>query len=151
MSYATRTDVEAIYGANNVERWADIDNDGDEDHIEARITWALGVAEDKLNNRLKSSGKYDIPFDEPVDSELTEMTARFAGVLLYESRGLTDTENDDGRNVLTGHRKQVDQFVKDVNSGKVRLTGYKGNSGVGPKVLDSADWDVPIVPPTDAE
>jgi len=124
MAYCERTDVESIFGVANVALWADLENNQDEDDIEARITWACDMATTKMNNRLRG-GPYAIPFEEPssgegYDAELVNETARWAGVLLYESRGIEDTENASVPKI-SDHIKQVEAFIRLIRTGRMQL------------------------------
>jgi hypothetical protein len=110
-----------IYGPTNVEKWADLENDGDEDHIEERITWARRTATIRINNRLRG-GPYAIPFEAPYPREVVEMSARLAGTLLYDSRGITDQGLDDEPiHQLAPHRKMVERWMLQIHSRRIRI------------------------------
>jgi hypothetical protein len=120
IAYAERADVEIVYGRTNVEKWASLDNDQDEEQIGDRITWACCLATERLNNDLRN-GPYEIPFLEPC-REVVDLTARLAGTILYDSRGITDT-NTDGNPMdnLAVHRRFVKNRVVEICQGRVRL------------------------------
>lgn len=123
--YATKHDIELIYGKTNVEKWADIDNNEIINDIAARINWALMQAHNYCNDRLVGS-PYTIPFVLPYPVRVTETVARHAGVLLYDARGLVDaTDNQDGKDTMTVHRKTVDDFYKRLLADQIRLYGYE--------------------------
>lgn len=133
MAYAARTDIELIFGKANVKRWADVDNVGSEATIELRVDWALELATEQIENRIRFAA-YELPIEE-LPLELVDCCARLAGVLLYESRGFEDSEDSDGTHKLIGHRKQAMRFIGSVSSGRVVLAGTRITSG-GPSVVE---------------
>lgn len=142
--YAARADVEIIYGAQNVRKWASLDNDNDEDEIDRRVAWALCLATERLHNDLRG-GPYSLPFAAPC-REVTDLTARMAGTLLYDSRGITDTDSD-GRPVdnLETHRKFVRNRVAEILLGRVRLNhaemaAYYPQAIVEPVDPEDEEW-----------
>jgi len=116
MAYAVRADIELIFGSTNVSKWADLNNDEDAGEITARIVWALTLAEERVNNRLRQ-GKYDIPF-ATAPTEITDLTARWAGVILYDSRLVIDGEDSD----LSRHEKTVEDRLSKILAGKIKLS-----------------------------
>lgn len=124
--YAGRGNIELIYGAVNVQKWADVDGDADTDTIANRISWALELAEAWVNDRLRM-GPYEIPFTE-VPILITDITARQAGILLYDARRITD-EADDG-DEIPAHRRLVENYVNQIVARQIRFsidqnfTGY---------------------------
>lgn len=130
--YATKGDVENIFGATNIGKWADLDNDEDGDKIEARIEWALSLAESRINSKLRH-GPYQIPFEcagsgsssgsggtPDVPLEIIDITARDAGVALYDGRRITDSPEDNDDELST-HRKSVKTTIKQILAGQLRL------------------------------
>lgn len=91
-SYCVRTDLENIYGAVNIQKWADIDNDGVSTKIDARINWALQLSYDYVNNKLEG-GPYAVPLTGSYPMIIT-CQAQLATGYLYESRGLTNYDPD---------------------------------------------------------
>lgn len=120
-AYCDREDIEQIYGASNVASWADLENESDAGEIAAKINWACVAATNRMNDRLRD-GPYEVPFDEPYSEQLVEMTARLAGVLLYDARGIIDM-GQDGEPIhqLSAHRRAVMSFVMDVLSGRIHF------------------------------
>jgi len=133
MAYATREDVESIFGARNVIKWADLDNENDAGDIDDRVTWALDLATEMLDNRL-FEGPYVVPFDT-APLEVVQSTARLAGVLLYEARGIPAVDGDGNPiNQVAPHKKAVDDFVKGVMSGTIRFAALTRTRST-PKVI----------------
>lgn len=129
MSYAGRSDVEDIFGVNNVKKWADIDGDGVAATITARITRALEFANGHIDDRLRS-GPYAVPFSTPYPVSLIDAAAKIAGVWLYEGRGITDFDSETGRSQhrLHWHKRSVDKWLHDLKLGKVTLDVDKSES-----------------------
>lgn len=125
-AYCTREDVEMVYGAANVRKWADLDNDDDATVISDRISWACDLATAKLDDRLRD-GPYTVPL--PVGEEfallsVVDVAARLAGVVLYENRGIVDMDPD-GKpvHVLKHQAEYVNRWVAMVLAGQIRLEG----------------------------
>jgi len=124
--YANRSDIELIFGQENTKGWADVDNDGNEEKIGARICWALQSAkayfDDMLNN-----GPYAVPFAVPYPPQIVIENARYAGCALYDSRGVTDTDGE-GRALdsLSQQRKKTEAFIVRVLANQTQLYGLDG-------------------------
>lgn len=124
MAYAERPDIESIFGASNVETWANLENEvsGSTDHVNNRITSALAYAENFIERRLKV-GPYAIPLS-PVDSIVTDIAARLAGLWLYEGRGVQDWDQETGRpaHKLQWHRVYVEEKLRMILAGQIQLS-----------------------------
>lgn len=128
MSYATREDIENIFGCSNVESWADLENNGDADHIESRITWALSQSTSDLDDMM-DEGPYDFPLtDTPYPASVIHHVALMAALHLYDSRGLRDA--DPGKDIMMPHRKKVAKWVMSVLNGSYRISELTRNTGV---------------------
>lgn len=88
--YAVRLDIENIFGVFNVSKWADIDGQTHPVAIIARITEALTLITEEIDDILRG-GPYTIPFTV-VPSMIKRICATLAGIWLYEARGVTDTD-----------------------------------------------------------
>lgn len=133
-AYALRVDVENVYGPTNVAKWADLDNDQEAAHIQNRIEWACSRATDEINDRLRG-GPYDVPFTSPFPSAVVDACARLAGCLLYESRGITDADEDgESSNAVAPHRKRVDRWYREVLSG-IRTIGGFPDATNAPRII----------------
>jgi len=120
-AYATREDIEMIFGAENVSKWADLDNDQNALKIEARVSWALCLAKERLDDKLRGS-LYTIPFADPAPRTIIDVNARMAGVLLYESRGIIDMDaNGNPVHQLAPHSKLADATIRDIIAGRIVL------------------------------
>lgn len=131
--YCTRTDVELVFGRNNVLKWADLDGDEDDDFIENRITTMIALAHEQTNDALRAGG-YIVPVADPVPTSLSYQVAALAGVLLYESRGAIDSENDDGTHRLTPFRRRWAAYIKDLLGQRVIINASKAVASNAPQV-----------------
>lgn len=86
--YASRTDIEDQFGAENVRRWSQMDNDstlGDT----ARIQRALDEADSLVNDFFRAS-RYTVPLVVAGGSAPKYWAARIAGIKLARARGQND-------------------------------------------------------------
>jgi hypothetical protein len=127
MTYSTDGDLELAFGRTNVRKWADVNNDGVAADVAARLEWAREAAYAELNDRLRKS-PYQFPLAEPGSGDaypatVVRMEAYLAGVLLYESRGVTDVNQVTGQPIhaLMWHRRAVDRFVTDLCTRRMTL------------------------------
>ena len=117
--YCSRSDIEKIFGTENVIKWSDLDNDRDSSKIESRIDCIIDKATMEIECRLRD-GPYKVPFIAPYDKLIIDTTARLVGVMLYECRGVQDSNNDNHE--LEWHRRQVETVINGIMSRKYRLT-----------------------------
>lgn len=135
MAYSARTDIEAHFGKSNVKTWADLDNDGVIASITARIAAAIVYADNVIDTRLRG-GPYDIPF-ATTPTLITHVSAKLAGVWLYESRGVTDFDSTTGRpqHQLHWHKMDALKTLMGLRSCRIRLD--LDMSTIVPEVLES--------------
>lgn len=147
MTYCADTDIDLAFGRENARKWADVDNNGLNAAILARYEWARENAYAELNSRLATS-RYQFPLAEPAEEDegypalLVRMEAFLAGVLMYESRGVTDVNPVSGKpqHALTWHRSRVDEFVRDVHSRRIALLGAVLRDGAVDPVTETPEF-----------
>ncbi|HPS52794.1 MAG TPA: DUF1320 family protein, partial [Phycisphaerae bacterium] len=93
MSYATKSEIESVFGKSNVASWSNLDNEmsGADD---TRIASAISYADSIINARLRG-GRYALPLvnsQGTVPGLVKDWAAKLAGVWLYECRGLFDDD-----------------------------------------------------------
>ena len=120
MSYSTSSDLYNLFGKDNVRKWADRNNSRNETEIDATISWALAQAKDELDSKLSDS-PYQFPVTGTAPALLKRIEGYLAGLLLNESRSITDTEEDKGD--LKMIAKRVDRFINGVKFGTIKLVG----------------------------
>jgi phage gp36-like protein len=135
MAYATRVDIETIFGETEVKTWADRENRGtaaQKSVIDARITAALAYAEEWVNDFLRG-GAYAVPL-VAAHARVTRAAAQVAAVYLYDPRGFADKgENETHR--LQPHMQEAVDFLGEVKAGTIRLAGETLDDS-GPNVYD---------------
>lgn len=133
MAYAERSDVEMVFGADNIAVWADLNNNEAAGEITARIVWAAALADAEIDDTLRN-GPYTIPFASPYPVVITDIAARLAGMFLYDARRLHDETSQEGGNYKYNyHRKYCHDLLYQI------LNGYR-------KLAVERTPDTPIVP-----
>lgn len=122
MAYQTRADVEAVYGVDNVAKWADLNGNKVDSEITSRISSAIADADAMIDDKLRGGPYKTLPFS-PVPLIIKRAAALLAGVILYESRGVTEfnVETNEPQHRLLWSVREVDRIIKGVRSGLIRL------------------------------
>lgn len=120
MSYSDETDLDNLYGSQNIDLWSDLDNEGVRD--QARILWANEQAQYIIDGRL-TEGPYDsfIPFGASpsiVPPLIRLLSGYIAGVMLYDTRRVVDATSDDQ---IAQQRINASKMMNQVASGQLKL------------------------------
>lgn len=128
MSYCTRTDIERQFGPSNVSTWSDLENKGNALHVIERVVEAIVYAEEYINGVLLG-GPYSVPFID-VPEIIKRLAATFAGIWLYESRGVTDFDNDTGQPIhrYAYQKQSAKSMLLNIKKGTFRLPGVTPNA-----------------------
>lgn len=119
MSYATQADVENTFGSQNVQKWADANNNGNGGEIAARITWALTKADNTINGKLRYS-RYTIPFTVPYPVAIVDLAAELAGLYLHNfPRAFS--EGDEAQAALSEQMDDCMKRIAEIKSGQFKL------------------------------
>jgi hypothetical protein len=121
VSYAVKADLEQVFGAKNINQWADLDNDCDAEKIEDRISAAIAYAENEVDSKLRRH-IYEIPVtdgESGTPREIVDVVANLAGVWLYENRGVQDFNPETGRSVhrLEFNRQRAEKTLREILAG----------------------------------
>ncbi|MHA1220126.1 MAG: phage protein Gp36 family protein [Candidatus Heimdallarchaeota archaeon] len=132
-NYVSQSDIENVFGVNNVIAYSNLDNDSttvNATRVQAAIEWA----ESYVNSRFRD-GKYQIPFSSAC-KEVINWCATLAGIWLYEARGLRD-ENEEG-NKLEEKKKEVNSEIASCLAGELRLDveRHDSNAPSAPMVIE---------------
>lgn len=133
--YCTREDIEDNFGIINVEKWADLDNDADQTKIAARIDHAIYIASAQIDGALRKTF-YVVPLEPNgsyLDPVIVDICAIFAGVYLYEARGVSDFDPDSGQIVhrLKYNKQYAQDTLQKILLGPLSLDLLKENH-IGP-------------------
>ncbi|RLC38156.1 hypothetical protein DRH27_02960 [Candidatus Falkowbacteria bacterium] len=122
-TYISQSDVENVFGEDNVLVWSDLDAS---DSVDAtRIATGIATAEEDVENRFRD-GDYAIPFSSAL-STIKDWCAKLAGLWLYECRPKRDSDTDD--EYYAKMREQVDVDIDAYTSGQRRLNLTRADSG----------------------
>jgi len=116
--YAPDEYLDLVFGKNNIDKWADLDNEGDATTIANRRAWATCTASALIDSRFRD-GTYVIPFVEPIELDIVDLCARWAGVLLYDGRLIR--EDQDQTDEMGHQRKIIEDRITKLLSGQMRL------------------------------
>lgn len=124
MAYCVRTDIETLFGVNNVTSWADLDNDANATKITARITAAIVTADDFIDSYLRN-GPYALPLANDADTVpvlVRDISVRLAGANLYSARGVTDYNADgDPEDRMQHHRDLAESRLQLIKNRTLNL------------------------------
>lgn len=123
-AYCDGDDLDMMFGAKNIDRWADLDNDENGTYNAARVDWACELATEYLNSRLLR-GPYAVPFDTPYPTLIVNLTAMYAGILLYDGRQVVSADDKDR---VSRQRKDFDRFIKQIFRGQLKLFTTTGTA-----------------------
>ncbi|MFZ5832444.1 MAG: phage protein Gp36 family protein [Planctomycetota bacterium] len=130
MSYSTDNDLDLEFGAANITRWADLDNDGNSTKIAARKAWAHARAQTEIDSLLRES-RYRLPLaDANGDTPdlIAQVAAMIAGVMLYEGRGTRSIDGQQGRPVhpYTAKSFEARRILDEIRTGTRKLDAIGG-------------------------
>lgn len=121
LEWTSRGEIENMFGLTNVTQWADLENQGVTADIADRIQWAVEEATEEARMRLRGSS-VDLEALQCAPRPLRLATTRVAGLLLYESRGIKDVDEEGhGMHRLSWHSKRADKFFQQVRAGTLLL------------------------------
>jgi hypothetical protein len=112
-----RNTLELTVGRDNVRKWADMDNDGDEADIERRVEHALEWAALHFSSLAPGA---------PSNTVSNDVILKFAAIWLYESRGRA--EEDATRSPVAHLRKYCHTWVDAYNKSTIRFTPHTAPS-----------------------
>jgi len=116
MAYTDTSNLYLVFGKQNIRDWADLDNTQNDYSIDARVSWAISLAEEIINAELRT-GPYDIPFSV-TPAIIQHLTSLRAGLLLYEGRRVATDENQDQ---TSSQMKSYKVIMRALKAGQFRL------------------------------
>tara|TARA_Y100000780_G_scaffold231876_1_gene259401 strand:+ start:62 stop:553 length:492 start_codon:yes stop_codon:yes gene_type:complete len=150
--YGNEADVFNIFGQESVERWSDADNNGVKDGT--RIDWSLFMSKSIIDGRFRE-GPYIPPFGvrgtaaDPtagtVEAIMQYLSASIAGVILYDTRRVIDSESEDA---VAQQRKNVDKMISQLLTGQLKLSQTRIGVAVPFNIPISSATTTLLVEPT---
>ena len=139
-NYATRKDLELVFGSDNIMRWADLEGDRDTESIAMRIEYAIATASAELEDVLRGR-RYKFPLT--VSPTIRDLVVRMAALRLYDARGIID--GDPAADKLSVIRLSVDKTLGRIRRGEINLLGEMATSH--PSVTEeNANTKKPLFP-----
>lgn len=127
-AYHSVTDINNVFGADNVLKWADLDNDRDSAKISARVQFVINSTEAHVNSLFRRS-RYTIPFVVPIPFEILEICCYMSGAKLYEPRQ-TDDITAEGvapmKTLVMQKRRQAEDMARRILANKIVLDVPEG-------------------------
>jgi hypothetical protein len=119
--YCLQADIEAIYGVDNVTAWATLSSGDGNTERTARITLAIGVASDDLDEVLRCVTGYEskLPIGT-VPPNVKDKVAIRAGLWLYDHRA-QDDYNAQSESYPTAKLKEYRRWLAELLAGKRKL------------------------------
>lgn len=119
--YATQSDIEDIFGKDNVAIWSNLDGETGADTT--RIARAITYAEENVENRFRS-GKYALPFN-PIPAVVVHWVATLAGLWLFENRPDYKNAKEDEVKGFKDMRDALEVDIEAYVSGQRQLASNK--------------------------
>jgi hypothetical protein len=115
-----RADLDDVFGASVIDKWADLENEGDLDHIAARVNWAINLAEAHVQAKIKmTTYVWDTVKLNPM---VEHAIALKAGMLLHTNRASTDSDGEQKQgNPMARFEKLYKDFFKAVSANEISL------------------------------
>ena len=127
-TYCTQSQIEDVFGVENIQTWSDLDNSGTTDT--ARIARAIAVVSERIDDVARITN-YKIPLadeDAATSASLSDLAATLAGIWLYEARGSQDFNPQTGEvaHRLEFKRQRAEQMLNDIRDQRIRLDAIRG-------------------------
>ena len=116
--WTSRSEIERMFGEDNVRQWADLENTQDATKIATNVQDAVANATYMSKAQLEGSLAGAIVVAPKV---LRYHVTMRAGVILYEKRGIQDTSDEEGKHRLSPIRARADKWFVRVLAGQIRL------------------------------
>lgn len=124
--YTDSASVDKKFGFDNIMQWLALDTGDEATDYAQRAYDCIKQAEAWIDVQLSGSFYNSTSYERPtVPTVLHELATTQAGILMYESKGVTDYDPESGRPThrLEYHRKRVEMMVKELRNGLIKLDG----------------------------
>ncbi len=136
-NYIVKSNIEAIYGVDNVAQWSNLDND-DAQANTTRIDDAISYGEAYIDDAFRN-GAYKLPIIGTTGSVpriVIDMAAKMAGVWLYNTRRIHNRSADEVGQIIQGHQDEVDSLLNEYAASTRRLDAVLShNHATAPQVV----------------
>lgn len=114
------SDLENVFGRDNINHWADLDNDDNAGTISSRINWAINLATAEVQAQLTATSyTWDVVVGHIL---VNNAIAIKAGLWLYANRAKSDEgDGTTPTNPMRRHEKWLDLFFKQLSTGALKL------------------------------
>ena len=134
-----RSDLDDVFGKSNIDKWADLENEGDPTHIDARVAWAIALAESHVQSKIKlTTYVWESVSTNPM---VEHAVALKAGMLLHMNRAVTESDGSAKQgNPMAKFEKLYRDFFVAVSANEISLG--EGDNEVcfgAPSVVKTAD------------
>lgn len=120
--YITRSDLELVFGIENIKRWADLDGDGDSSKITARIAYAINAACANFDDVMRGHQYTELT----INATLKDLVARMAAIKLYDAREMID--GDPTSDKMSIVRQYVNDTLSKIRKGEITLEGTRATA-----------------------
>lgn len=126
MAYSARADIDFIFGTDNVTAWATRDDSDDAADILARVNRAIEESDEEIDDVMRTMA-YQVPVVTAAGATpvtIRGLSARLAGVRLYEAYGVQDYSVESGvaRHRLSWHWEYAQRILEDIRTGKRKIS-----------------------------
>lgn len=125
------SDLWPVFGKENIDKWSDLENNGNPGSMAARVNWAISLAIADVQGAMDTSAyNWDVV---KTDVRIKHLIVTRVGVLLYGPRGVSD--EDAASNPIRDHKKEYDKIIQMIHAGTYRLSGKKRTGASVPIVV----------------
>ena len=115
IQYCTVYDVYLLFGSENVNKWADINNLRNTEEIARAIIDQIVNASDYVDTKMRAK-YYGVPFVNPYPRQINEITRIETGTNLQTNRGIEDEDT-----TFDGLRTKAETMIRGILAGQIRL------------------------------
>jgi len=129
-TYCSQDDVEQVFGAVNVQKWATLDSSDTSTTRAERITLAIEITAQEMDDWLRSA-HYTVPIKKNVVKgaetlaihPIRFLNARLAGIFLHDNVLVQNVDPKTGQPLdeVTFARNSAKEYLNDITTGKRKL------------------------------
>lgn len=108
MAYITQSDIESVFGVDNVAQWSNLENESTTVDT-ARVASAIANAEAEINDRFRNS-EYVVPLTGAGMYPVIGWAAALAGAWLFKSRLMRGNSNENAQTIMFQRRAALEEM-----------------------------------------